>query len=81
MCGFSGGVPGAYDTLVRGDLRELAWTMDGEVISIATANVWGSKDTLWPGNARTVYIHDGEHELQRSKDAVTKGSACYQKDC
>lgn len=55
-----------------------------EIISIPTAHVWGSQDTLWPGralalseicssNMRTVYIHDGGHEVpgSKSKAAVT----------
>lgn len=81
---FSGGVPVAYGALLRGEFRAMAFATEGEIISIPTANVWGSKDALWPGralalsemcssNVRTVYIHDGGHEVpgSKSKAAVT----------
>lgn len=81
---FSGGVPVAYDALLRGEIRTMELTTEGEIISIPTAHVWGSQDTLWPGralalsemcssNMRTVYIHDGGHEVpgSKSKAAVT----------
>lgn len=82
---FSGGVPVSYDALLRGELRAMGFGTEGEIISIPTANIWGSQDALWPGralalsdmcssNVRTVYIHDGGHEVpgSKSKAAVTE---------
>lgn len=81
---FSGGVPVAYDALLRGEIRAMELAAEGEIISIPTANIWGSQDALWPGralalsemcssNVRTVYIHEGGHEVpgSKSKTAVT----------
>lgn len=81
---FSGGVPVAYDALLGGEIRAMELGAECEIISIPTAHVWGSQDTLWPGralalsemcssNMRTVYIHDGGHEVpgSKSKAAVT----------
>lgn len=74
----SGDVPVAYDALLRGEIREMELLTGWEIISIPTANIWGSQDTLWPGralalsemcssNVRTVYLHDGGHEVPGSK--------------
>lgn len=74
----SGDVPVAYDALLRGEIREMELLTGWEIISIPTANIWGSQDALWPGralalsemcssNVRTVYLHDGGHEVPGSK--------------
>ena len=81
---FSGGVPVDYDALSAGEIRLLDAATEGEIISIPTTNIWGANDRLWPGRAialsemckstwRTVYIHDGGHEIpnSKSKTAVT----------
>lgn len=80
---FSGDVPVAYDALICGEIREMELLTGWEIISIPTANIWGSQDALWPGRAlalsemcssvRTVYIHDGGHHVPGSKSmaAVT----------
>ena len=72
---FSGDCP--YDPVVlRGEILDL--DMEGETITIPTTHVWGHNDKVWPGRAlklskmckkkgRTVYIHDGGHDIPGSK--------------
>ena len=81
----AGGVPVDPDLLIhRGELRQLSGSVDGCLISIPTANIYGRNDTLWPGSseqlselcdekAKAVLVHDGGHEVPgsgTSKDAL-----------
>ena len=77
----SGGVPCDPSALLRDELRILDHASDGEVIPVPTANIWGSNDLSWPpelsklcmAQGRTVFIHDGGHEVpgSKSKPALT----------
>ena len=80
---FSGGIPCDPSLLERGEVRELDFATDGEVIRIPTANIWGRQDEMLWGPAlnqlcaasmRTSFVHDGGHEIPGSKmkDAVTE---------
>jgi hypothetical protein len=48
--------------------------MDGELIQIPTAHIWGQSDSLWSkgsealsrvcmANGRAIYVHEGRHEV------------------
>ncbi|RDL41697.1 uncharacterized protein BP5553_01676 [Venustampulla echinocandica] len=70
----SGGVPVDPDVLLHGELRTLSADVDGEVIPIPTAHIWGTNDTLFPGSSATLsklcngtvrseFVHEGGHEV------------------
>ncbi|MCJ1396734.1 hypothetical protein MMC18_009626 [Xylographa bjoerkii] len=80
---FSGTGPVQYEALGRGDDSGIEY-VEGEVIPIPTAHVWGAGDEIWPGrgrelslsckaDARTVFVHDGGHDIPgaRAKREVT----------
>lgn len=77
----SGGVPCDPAALLHDEVRILDVGSDGEVIPVPTAHIWGLNDLPWPPKlselcvtqGRTVFIHDGGHEVpgSRSKEAVT----------
>ena len=62
----------------------MSGSVDGCVISVPTANIYGRNDTLWPGSSeqlcglceeegKAVLVHDGGHEVPgsgTSKDAL-----------
>ena len=73
----SGGTPVDPDILAKGELHVLSAEVDGELIPIPTAHIWGRNDTLYPGSSaelsklckeatRTEFIHDGGHEVPAS---------------
>ena len=79
---FSGGQPCDPDLLESGEVREMNFKEDGEVIQVPTANIWGRNDPfhwvseidrLCAADRRISYIHEGSHEIPGSKmkDAVT----------
>lgn len=81
---FSGGLPGDPAALRKNQLRPLSFDIDGEVIDVPTAHIWGSNDQQYPTfghvlsqlcklEMRAVFIHQGGHEIpgSNSKDAVT----------
>lgn len=70
----SGGESYDYAAASRGEIRKLDASVDGEIIKIPTASIWGSNDTLWPNSGkhlvkmcerqtRTEYVHPGGHEV------------------
>ena len=80
---FSGGIATKDDALPQ-EQHGPNLAKYASAIPIPTANVWGSKDQLWPGRAltlsamckvqgRTIYTHEGGHEIptSKSKAAVT----------
>lgn len=82
-CGifFCGGTPEILsdDTEAGAKKRELSFEKDGEVIDIPTAHIWGANDQLWPNfgivlskicrkDHRTVFIHEGGHEIPGPKN-------------
>lgn len=81
----SGLLPVDYNALVDDNVRLLEYGIDEKVIPLPTANIWGSKDFQWSKSSwelselctkeeRTVFIHDGGHEVpaSKSKGAVIK---------
>ncbi|KAL9608150.1 MAG: hypothetical protein Q9167_007002 [Letrouitia subvulpina] len=78
-CGifFSGGVPCDPDALLlRGQIRTLDFDSDGVAIPVLTACIWGKDDLPFPPRlcalcdprGRTVFVHEGGHEVPGSKD-------------
>lgn len=70
----SGAQPFDYGALTRGEIRLIDESIDGVVINVPTANIWGSTDTEWPGagvelkklcgsRGRTEFVHEGGHEM------------------
>lgn len=75
----SGGVPGDPAALEQGKVRMLDYATDGEVIHVPTAHIWGANDRQEPtfgpvlsklsqATLRTVYVHDGGHEVPGPRD-------------
>ncbi|KAI4123544.1 MAG: hypothetical protein LQ338_005217 [Usnochroma carphineum] len=78
----SGGVPCDPDALLaRGQIRTLDFPLDGVVIPVPTACIWGKDDLPFPprlgalcdATKRTIVVHEGGHEVpgSKDKDAVT----------
>lgn len=74
----SGGVPFDPVAMGRSELRELDPAVDGEPITIPTANIWGLNDFDFPNTSpklcklckaecRTEVIHQGGHEIPTLK--------------
>ena len=70
----SGGVPFDPAALRRGEIRFLDPVVDGQPVTIPTANIWGSNDLDFPDTSpklsglcaadlRTEIIHTGGHEI------------------
>lgn len=81
----SGGVPGDPAALEQDQIRKLDHATDGEVIHVPTAHIWGANDRQEPtfgpvlsklckAALRTVYIHDGGHEVPGPKDQAALSS-------
>ena len=83
----SGLLPVDYNALMDSNVRLLEYGVDETVIPLPTANIWGSKDLQWSKSSwelselctkeeRTVFIHDGGHEVpaSKSKGAVIKAA-------
>ncbi|CAN8097862.1 unnamed protein product [Discula destructiva] len=80
-CGifFCGGIPEILsDTETGAEKRELSFEQDGEMIEIPTAHIWGANDRVWPNfgivlsklcrkDLRTVFIHEGGHDIPGPK--------------
>jgi hypothetical protein len=76
-------MPVDYKALQVGEFHTLNFATDGEIIDIPTAHIWGSGDQwaatgselsrMCKANVRSVFIHDGGHEVPGpgSKVAVT----------
>jgi predicted esterase len=82
---FSGGIPGDPVALGHDQIRALDYATDGELIHVPTAHIWGANDRQRPtfgpilsklSNAalRTVYIHNGGHEVPGPRDQVALSS-------
>ena len=82
---FSGKIPGDADAAERGEIRFRHQDTDGELIPIPTAHIWGGNDFVWPHDGpvlcglckretRTVFIHNGGHEIPGSRDHEIPGS-------
>jgi len=83
---FSGGVPIDPAGMSQGIVRLMDGSTDGEIITIPTAHIWGSKDKLYPTygpvlrdlcrkDTRSVCVHDGGHDIPGAgskDDAVIK---------
>ena len=89
---FCGGVPGDPSALDRGESRLLNSSLDGEVLHLPTAHVWGKND---PGNPfwgpelaklcsrqlATTFIHEGGHDIPswQDKTGLEKSIQCIQR--
>ncbi|KAI9740046.1 MAG: hypothetical protein M1818_004797 [Claussenomyces sp. TS43310] len=73
-CAIFFSAPAAYDldSLKRGHFRALTRAVDGELIRIPTAHIWGRNDTtidaatvsgLCAPDTAEVYVHEGGHEV------------------
>ena len=80
-----GGVPGDPAALEQGKVRMLDYEVDGEVIDVPTAHIWGGNDPrkstsgpvlskLCKVGVRTVYVHNGGHEVPGPRDQVALNS-------
>lgn len=81
----SGGVPGDPAALEQDKVRTLDHVTDGEVIRVPTAHVWGANDQrlssfgpvlskLCRATLRTVYVHDGGHEVPGPRNQAALNS-------
>ena len=79
---FCGGVPSDPLALDQNQSRQLSYSSDGEIIGIPTAHIWGKNDPrassfgsmlsqLSNSKLRTIYVHDGGHEIPGARDRVT----------
>lgn len=77
----AGGIPGDPAALEQGTIRRLDHATDGELIHVPTTHIWGANDRQRPTfgpvlsrlcNAalRTVYVHDGGHEVPGPRDQL-----------
>lgn len=77
----AGGVPGDPAALEQGKIRPLDFATDGELIHLPTAHIWGANDRQRPtfgpvlskltkAALRTVYVHNGGHEVPGPRDQV-----------
>ena len=77
---FCGGVPVEPATSPDKKWRAMDSKVDGEIIEIPTAHIWGEKDSLWPSfgiklsqlcmhDQRTVFVHKGGHEIPGAKSS------------
>jgi len=77
----------SIEDLRRGELREMTGDVDGEIIHIPTAHIWGSKDkrnneavdvsTLCAANVREIYVHDGGHEVPGAGSKIAVKSCVH----
>lgn len=85
---FSGGVPADPATLQRGEIRLLDHDIDGELVELPTANIWGQNDMEYPtfgpvlsrlcqAKFRSVSIFDGGHEVPGSRNQAAVMSAVH----
>jgi hypothetical protein len=66
-------MPVDYKALQVDEIQTLSFAIDGEIIGIPTAHIWGSSDQwaatgselsrMCKANVRSVFIHDGGHEV------------------
>jgi len=79
---FSAAMPVSVDSLRNGQAVDLDPAAAGEVIGIPTAHLWGTNDWLatsasklsemcW-GPQRSVFVHNGGHEVPASGDDLIK---------
>ena len=72
-----GAIPFDYAALLEGQVRRLDPDIDGELITLPTANVWGRNDKEWPGVSEKLsklcqssenvsYVHESGHEIPRA---------------
>lgn len=75
----SGIVPCDVASLARGSIRWLDPRIDGEIIRLPTAHIWGKNDSEYPGiseglgmlccgDMRRTVVHEGGHEVPGSQD-------------
>ncbi|CAG8957352.1 hypothetical protein HYFRA_00010778 [Hymenoscyphus fraxineus] len=75
---FSGGLPADPLAMKDGLLRLLDFSIDGQVIEIPTACIWGQNDLEYPPKlaalcyegSREIFVHNGGHEVPASDDAA-----------
>ena len=83
---FGGGVPADPTALEHGEFRLLDSESIGEPISVPTAHIWGKNDREYPtfgpvlsqlckADSRSVFIHEGGHEVPGSRDRASVISA------
>ncbi len=79
----SGGTPVSPAALEEQKLSFLKGTVDGVVISVPVANIWGRNDVVWAEqsdelsklcNPQTsaVFVHEGVHEVPGTGPQVTQ---------
>lgn len=76
---FCGGIPEVISPDDHAERRALSFEVDGEVIDVPTAHIWGANDHLYPTfgvvlsqlckeDKRSVFVHEGGHEIPGPKD-------------
>lgn len=76
---FCGGIPEVISTGNGTERRALSFEVDGELIDVPTAHIWGANDHLYPTfgvvlsqlcdeHKRSVFVHQGGHEIPGPRD-------------
>jgi pimeloyl-ACP methyl ester carboxylesterase len=83
---FFGGVPGDPLAIERGEICMCDYENNREIIDVPTAHIWGRNDGEYPtfgpvlswlckGEVRSVFVHEGGHEIPGLRDREGVGSA------